>query len=40
MEDIKVVQDALELTHTYVLLRKEEELLKPFELVLEQEETL
>lgn len=40
MAEIKLVQDALELSQTDVMLEKEEELLKEFEVVLEQEEVV
>lgn len=40
IEEIKVVHDALEVTQSDALLRKEEDLLKTFDVVLEQEEVL
>lgn len=38
--EIKALQDLLELTQTYDLLRKEADLLSEFDVILEQEEVL
>lgn len=40
MGEIKLSQDALDVTQTDALLRKEEELIQAFDVVLEQEETI
>lgn len=40
VQDIKLVQDLLELNQTDVLLKREEDLIKEFDVVLEQEEIL
>lgn len=40
MQEIKVVQDALELNQTDILLAKEADLIKEFDVILEQEEVL